>query len=135
MSIKDKLANELANASQRNVQDDVEREERKRQAIESFRPIAEALKEIEEEFASIDGLKLRIGSNNARVKLGAVTTLETSFYEWSRGFSVDEANQWGYPSYDRQERKHEFESAEQVIDFFVRECAEFVAKNGTSGAT
>jgi hypothetical protein len=93
-----------------------------------FKPIAEALKELSNELSDIDGLSISVGQNQVRVKLGDVTTLESCRYFFTNEFSVDEKNQWGEPSYELTERTHRFETSEQVIDYFVKECAEYVAR-------
>ena len=129
MNIKDKLAEELAKASKEEDKKDLEQKALELEAIELFKPIAEALEELSNELSDIDGLSIRSGKNQVNVKLGDITTLESCRYFFTNEFTVDEKNQWGEPSYELTERTHKFETAEQVIDFFVKKCAEYVARS------
>ena len=127
MSIKDKLTEELAKASKEEDKKDLEQKAHEQEALELFKPITEALNELSNELSDIDGINIRVTQNHVRVKLGDVTTLESYRYFFFKELTVDEKNQWGYPSYDVMERTHKFDTSEQVIDFFVKKCAEYVA--------
>lgn len=129
MNIKNKLAEELAKASKEKGKKDLEKKALELEAIELFRPIAEALEELKNELSEIDGLSITVGKNKTRVKLGDLTTLESCRYFFTNKFSVDEKNSWGELSYDTTERTHRFESSQQVIDFFIKECAQYVARS------
>lgn len=129
MNIKNKLAEELAKASKEEDKKDLEQKALELEAIELFRPIAEALEELRNELSEIDGLSITVGKNAARVKLGDVTTLESCRYFFTNEFSVYEKNSWGEPSYETTEQTHRFESSQQVIDFFIKESAQYVARN------
>lgn len=128
MSIKDKLAEGLAKASKEETQKNLKKKALELEAIELFKPIAETLKELSNELSDIDGLSISVGQNHVRVKLGDITTLESCRYFFTNDYSVYEKNQWGEPSYELTERTHRFETSELVIDFFVKECAEYVAR-------
>lgn len=128
MSIRDKLADELAKASKEEGGKRFGKKARELEAIELFKPIAEAARELSVELKDINGLSISVRKNQVRIKLGDVTTLEFCRYFFTNEFSVDEKNQWGEPSYELTERTHKFETSEQVIDFIVKECAEYVAR-------
>ena len=76
MSVKDKLAEGLAKASKEETQKNLKQKALELEAIELFKPITEALKELSNELSDIDGLSISVGQNQARVKLGNVTTLD-----------------------------------------------------------
>jgi len=127
MSIKDKLSEEIEKAAKVKDKNDLEQKDRDQKAVELFKPITEALNELSNELSDIDSISIRVIENHVKVKLGDVTTLESFRYFFFKELTVDEKNQWGYPSYDVMERTHKFDTPEQVIEFFVKKCAEYVA--------
>jgi len=84
------------------------------------------MQELSDELSDIDGVIIRISENRVKVKFG-VTTLESFRYEFTNEFSVRETNRWGYPSSDITDRTHRFDTSTQVIEYFVKECAQYVA--------
>lgn len=111
MSIKDKLAEELENASKEEEKRKLERKASELEAIELFKPIMLAMQELGDQLKDVDGLSIRASENSVNVKLGEVTTLESSRYFFTNEFSIDEKNRWGYPSYETMERSHKFDTS------------------------
>ena len=131
MNIKDKLSNELINASNSEEKSKLEEEALKIEAIELFRPISDAAKELKKELSNTEGLSILVSENSCIVKLGN-KTLTTSRYFFTREFSVEEVIQWGFPSDERFEGRHTFKTSNEVIEFIVKESAEYAVQKKTA---
>lgn len=127
MNIKDKLSNELINASNSEEKSKLEEEALKVEAIELFRPISDAAKELKKELSNTEGLSILVSENSCIVKLGN-KTLTTSRYFFTREFSVEEVIQWGFPSDERFEGRHTFKTSNEVIEFIVKESAKYAVQ-------
>ena len=135
MNIKDLFNKKLENAKSKKDQQENEEERERREARELFRPVVEAMENLKDELSCYEDIKFSISDHYVDIYLGDETTLKTHRYGGSDSFRVEETNNFEYPEYDIIESEHEFQTAQETIEFLVEGCAEYVAEKGEETET
>lgn len=128
MDIKERLKKEIKDASQKNDDLRGKIDEAQLVKIEFFSDLYESLQILEKEASSIEGAKFFVNRLSTRIRLGRELTMEITSSPWMKEFIVDETIQWGFPSYDRSEKRYTYKTENDVMDYILKKVAEYVAR-------
>jgi hypothetical protein len=97
------------------------------EASQVFKPVLEATQQLAQELAGNEHITCTMGDHEVDLVIGQERRVRASRYGWQRDFAVEDAIYC--PDLGASfERTYAFHTAEDVITFIIRACAEFLAR-------
>jgi hypothetical protein len=97
------------------------------EASQLFKPILDATHQLAQELAGTENITFTMRDNEVELAIGHERRLRASRYGWHREFSVED-NIYCPDLGESLERTYAFHTADGVITFMIRGCAEFLAR-------
>jgi hypothetical protein len=97
------------------------------EASQLFKPVLDATHQLAQELAGNEHITLTMRDNDAELVLGQERRLRASRYGWHREFSVED-HIYCPDLGESLERTYAFHTADGVVTFMIRACAEFLAR-------
>lgn len=97
------------------------------EASQLFKPVLDAMHQLAQELAENESIRFRLHDNEVELAIGHERRLTASRYGWDREFSVED-HIYCPDLGDSLERTYVFRTADDVITFMIRACAEFLAR-------
>jgi hypothetical protein len=103
------------------------------EAAQRFKPILKATQYLAQELAGHEHITLTMRDHEVELALGQERRISASRYGWQRDFAVED--RIACPDLGASvERTYTFPTADDVITFLIRACAEFLARQPSHGA-
>lgn len=127
MDIKELLSQELEAAKKAKEEKEKEESALDEEAARLFEPIVAGIEQLKSELSGHSEIQFSISTHSITARLGDDIKLDTHFFGWSQGFSVEETTTFNYPDYKVIEQIHKFNNAPSIVSFIVKKCAEYLA--------
>jgi len=127
MDIRGLLNQELEAAKKAKEEKEKEEAALDKEAARLFQPIVAGIEQLKSELSGHSDIQFYISTHSITARLGDDIKLDTHFFGWSKGFSIEETTTFNYPDYKVIEQTHKFNNAPSIVSFIVKKCAEYLA--------
>jgi hypothetical protein len=92
-----------------------------------FKPVLEATRQLAQELAGNEQITVTTRDNEVELAIGQERRVRASRYGWHRDFAVADSICWSELG-QSFERTYSFRSADEVIIFIIKACADLLAR-------